>query len=240
MGWLKNFIHNRNLASENLMRGYNTTTMVRHMPPEDMAALRRRLASAPSYTEAGVARMLPLPERRLQGGKKGSGVVVIKPSRRNRKKKHTADWPKLRARLLAYIRMGWLKAQPIPKTVFVMRMGVKINGRPWPGGSFCQYTKDTRDNRGQGHLGKIVLYFTFENELPAFVLIDAHHVTDQKGVMYVVNAERSDRHVVHIDCLTFLYHLAPFNVGENPAFKCALPVAPAYPSSLNLPVALSL
>ena len=89
MGWLKNFIHNRNLASENLMRGYNTTTMVRHMPPEDMADLRRRLASAPSYTKAGVDRMLPLPERRLQGGKKGSGVVAIKPSRRNRKNKLT-------------------------------------------------------------------------------------------------------------------------------------------------------
>ena len=89
-------------------------------------------------------------------------------------------------------------------------------------------------------MGKIVLYFTFENELPTFVLIDSHNVTDQKGVMYVVDVERSDRHVVHIDCLTFLYHLAPFNVGENPAFKCALPVAPAYPSSLNLPLAQSL
>ena len=177
--------------------------MVRHMPPEDMADLRRRLASAPSYTKAGVDRMLPLPERRLQGGKKGSGVVAIKPSRRNRKKKHTKNWPKLGARLQAYIRMGWLPNQPIPKIVFVMRMGVKINGRPWPGGSFCQYTKDTRANRGQGHMGKIVSYFTFENELPTFVLIDAHHVTDQKGVMYVVNVERYDQHVVHIDCLTF-------------------------------------
>ena len=55
VGWLKNFIHNRSLASENLMRGYNTTCMVRHMPPQALAALRSRVVNAPSYTKAGYA-----------------------------------------------------------------------------------------------------------------------------------------------------------------------------------------
>jgi hypothetical protein len=240
VGWLKNFIHNRSLASENLMRGYNTTCMVRHMPPQALAALRSRVVNAPSYTKAGVDRLLPMPSRRLQGGKKGSGVVTITPSRRNRKRNPTANWPKLRARLAAYMRMGWLARQPIPSTVYVMRIGVKINGRDWPGGSFCRYTRDTRANRGNTHMGKIVLYYTFENGLPTFVLIDSHHIKEQKGVMFVVDTIRSDQHVVHIDCLTFLYHLAPINVGDDPAVKCALPVAPAYPTSLNLPLAQSL
>jgi hypothetical protein len=51
VGWLKNFIHNRNLASENLMRGYNTTTMVRHMPFNvgDNPAFKCVLPVAPAY-----------------------------------------------------------------------------------------------------------------------------------------------------------------------------------------------
>ena len=93
----------------------------------------------------------------------------------------------------ALMRMGWLARQPIPSTVYVMRIGVKINGRDWPGGSFCRYTRDTRANRGNTHMGKIVLYYTFENGLPTFVLIDSHHIKEQKGVMLVVDTVRSDQ-----------------------------------------------
>ena len=117
-----------------------------------------------------------------------------------------------------------------------MHRGVSINGREWPGGSCCRYTRDLSGNRGQGaiHMGTIVEYYTFygAHHGPVFVLLREHNVVSAHGVMSVVKAACQAEHVVHIDNLLFLLHLAPY-FNEDPDFKCCLPVATAHPLSLD-------
>ena len=50
--------------------------------------------------------------------------------------------------------------------------------------------------------------------------------------MFVVDASYQAEHVVHIDNLLFLLHLAPY-FNDDPNFKCCLPVATAHPLSLD-------
>ena len=80
--------------------------------------------------------------------------------------------------------------------------------------------------------GTIVEYYTFygAHHGPVFVLLREHNVVSAHGVMSVVKAACQAEHVVHIDNLLFLLHLAPY-FNEDPNFKCCLPVATARPLS---------
>ena len=166
----------------------------------------------------------------------GSGAVTVQHSRRNTKKRYTSRFPALVTRLTYYIRKQWLPWSNVPSRVGVMGRGVTINGREWRRGSFCRYTRDFSGNRGQGatRMGAVVEYYTFygDNSGQVFVLIREHNVVSTQGVMFVVDAAYQAEHVVHIDNLLFLLHLAPY-FNDDPNLKCCLPVATAHPLSLD-------
>ena len=85
-------------------------------------------------------------------------------------------------------------------------------------------------------MGKIVQYYAFvgPGKVPVFVFVNSHVVREQKGVMFVVDANHHAQHVVHIDSLNYMFHLAPHYDEDNLNFRCALPVAPAYPDVLAM------
>jgi hypothetical protein len=68
VGWLTNFIHNRHLASENLVRGYNTSCILASMPDEVTAGIRARLEDTPGYTATAAKRLFRMPYLRRERG----------------------------------------------------------------------------------------------------------------------------------------------------------------------------
>ena len=166
----------------------------------------------------------------------GSGEVVVSRSKRNTKQGFACRYPALLRRLRYYLDKGWLPWQgSLPTMVAVMERGISINGRPWPKGSTCMYTRDIHENAGIRRMGRIVKYFGFyrEHEGPVYVVVREHKVVRHQGVMLVVEERYTDEDVVHIDCLLLLYHYAPYYNENNPAIRCCLPVAPAYPLAMD-------
>ena len=67
VGWLINFIHNRHLASENLVRGYSTSSILGNLPDSVTASVRARLAHTPGWTKTASQRLLRIPYMRDRG-----------------------------------------------------------------------------------------------------------------------------------------------------------------------------
>ena len=156
-------------------------------------------------------------------------------SRRNTKSKFTARNPILLGTVNEYINQRALSWRSVPQRVGVMLMGVSINGRPWPKGSCCRFTRDYVGSGATIHTGVIKEYYSFygEHKGPVFVKVQKLNVVSSRGVMFVVDAHSISTHVVHIDNLLFLYHLAP-HYNDNAALKCCLPVATAHPLALDV------
>ena len=85
-------------------------------------------------------------------------------------------------------------------------------------------------------MGTILKYYSFvgSGKVPVFVFVNSHVVREQKGVMFIVEAAHHAQHVVHIDSLSFLFHMTPHYNDNQADLKCALPVAPAYPEVLAI------
>lgn len=236
VGWLKTFIHNRSLATENLVRGYNTSSIIRHMPDEITNALQERLAKGAGWMEKASNELLRMKLVPPPAQRRGYGGVVLLKSRRNTKKKVTNREVTLYNHLLSRIRRNLMPSGSLPKHVDVMEWGVHVNGRDWKAGQFCQYTRDTRAGSKLLLMGTIVKYYTFigSGKVPVFVFVNSHVIREQKGVMFIVEAAHHAQHVVHIDSLSFLFHMAPHYNDNKADLKCALPVAPAYPEVLAI------
>ena len=196
-----------------------------------MKSLRARLAKAAGWTEKSSDKLLKM---NLPRQEKGYGRVVVAKNRRNTKKRRARGQEGLVSYLHTRIRRGLMQRGSVPEIVDVMEWGVQINGRAWAKGSFCQYAKDTRDGSRTLLLGNVVKFYAFagNGNVPLFVLIRHHTAREQRGVMVVVDADAHGQHVVHIDCLAFLLHLAPHYNTDVQHLKCALPVASAYPTVL--------
>jgi hypothetical protein len=164
----------------------------------------------------------------------GSGAVDVAISRRNTKKKYTSRYRQLVTRLQYYIRGRLVPWESVPRKVGVMAWGVRINGRAWPHGSCCQYTRDIHGDNRIYHMSTIVEYYAFygEHAGPVFVKIREHDIVSRDGVMVVVDACHINEHVVHIDCLIALFHMAP-HFNNEATLQCCLPVAKAYPLVLD-------
>jgi hypothetical protein len=76
VGWLKDFIHNRHLASENLVRGYTTCSILRTMPSNVVATIRGRLERAPGWTVSSSRSLFRMPYLKRDRGQVSEINVV--------------------------------------------------------------------------------------------------------------------------------------------------------------------
>jgi hypothetical protein len=230
MGYVKGFIHNRNLATENLVRGYNTSSMLRHFPNDTVERLRIRLEVAPGWTAGASDNLLRM---NLPSQGRGYGAVEITKTRRSARKHRTKNERVFHNHLVSLVHAGRIPRGSIPHKIEVIKWGVEINGSPWPSNSFIHYRRDKSPaEAGIVRMGTVVQYYSYVGAAkhdPVYVLINSHHVRNQRGVMLVVDATHYAQHVVHIDCLNYLFHLAPHYDVNITHLKCALPVSPAYP-----------
>ena len=118
MGWLKNFIHNRSLADENMMRGYCTATMTRNMPWQVTNSVAMR-ALRKSKGAAGPFEVF----MRMQSAK-GKGEVLLSENMRNRKRKAMTNYPQLSGAMELLREKEVFAFDAMPTHVHELLMGV--------------------------------------------------------------------------------------------------------------------
>ena len=206
VGWLKNFVHNRSLADENLMRGYCAATITRSMPWQVMSRVHAR-AMGKSKDAAGPCEMFVRHQ-----AEKGTGEVIIKQTKHNSRKRDMADFPKLREALLLLRRKGLLTSedQEMPTHMQLMKSGISINGTKWTSDMAAAYSWTANNGPGGEMRIGVLKYFCLvdvgvDEEDGLFMMVEEHRVVGHcHGVVILKKEPRRELVCFPVHCLTYV------------------------------------
>lgn len=136
MGYFIRFIHNRDLAAENLARAVVRTRFLLDSPPGALQGILTRLSAAGLPLPSLSLLTLAADIRAVRGALPGEGKVEFLPSRRNSNALNEDDsnalWSSTNLRRLGLVRSGIARGEALIS-------GVRLNGRPYKQGDHCEY-----------------------------------------------------------------------------------------------------
>lgn len=137
MGWLIRFIHNRDLAAENIITAYTRQCVLLSFPPHFLAELHCKLEETDVKLPArSLLKMIADYHLHIDGVRPGSYNQRIKPSRRNSKKAPVPEEIKQQIKRLCATRSLGTPAfsSAVEQGVSRMTSGVYLNGRMYSRG----------------------------------------------------------------------------------------------------------
>ena len=209
MGYFIRFIHNRDLAAENIMTAYCRFRLVLDSCPGSIFSVTARLK------EAGIKlpqnSMLKLATGDLLD-KPGAFNATYKPSRRNSKNPFVSECPVEvicdAGNLLRHLKFPQISTQSPLNTYTMMIAGVYLNGRQYSQGSHCSYypfVTPRHNQQGIGGLdgsvsslkiGTIWMFYRFQlignSSLTTFVSITDRPIVGNHGNLKMVDTVKSD------------------------------------------------
>ena len=241
VGWISNFIHNRNAVNVNMLRGWSTSTFSHAVSTDVVRAVGTRLSDRGlqmpkrGFLLDSSARM----DKRRKVTVKGGGEIALIPHSRNSRRLHSddnllTDCPPLYSLPAAVASHARQLAVPhvLSNRLLCMWSGVYINGRPWPKGSLCFYFLPTdRTITALPRVG-VVLFFVVEvigREQHVFACVDQRVVVDRQLsiVTYDVRGPAAKRYV-HVDHLTHLAGSVPYWHAGRPDIRMAVPIGTTF------------
>jgi hypothetical protein len=231
VGWLTNFIHNRNAVHINMLRGWSTSTFSNAVSRDLVRVIAARLQGR-GEKPAVRGFLLDAVERfdkRRRLTVKGGGGIAYKANSRNSRMINTADVVGLKAVIEAHVTMLQRVApHQVPLTLKKFTAGVRINGRPWKQGDLCYYflTTDIRLD-ALPRIGQ-VLFFVLDKigrSDHLFVCLDQRPVVDRRGSIIVYDVSQPiNRKIMHVEHLTHLVSSLPYWHAGRPDIRCGVPI----------------
>ena len=207
VGWLKNFIHNRSLADENMMRGYCVATISRCMPSGVTNKVNLR---ALGRAKAGRKGAGPFETFVRMESDKGTGTVTISENKRNKKRKAMVDYPKLRGAIALLREKGLLGTDEVPTHIQRMVNGVKVSDIKLARGVACEFSwTDGRGPGGHLRVGVLVCLCLVElgtdtEEEGLFMLVNEHEVVNRhNGVTVIKKVPLPQQVCIPVQCMTY-------------------------------------
>ena len=231
VGWLTNFIHNRNAVHINMLRGWSTSTFSNAVSRDVVHAIADRLQgrgekpAVRGFLLDAVQRF----DKRRKLTVKGGGDIAYKSNTRNSRMLKTADVVGLRATIMAHAAVVYeLAPHQVPLHLKKLTAGVRMNGRPWKQGDLCYYflTTDTQIN-ALPRIGQVEYFVvdTIGRNEHLFVVLDQRPVVDRRGsiIVYDVTLPAS-RKILHVEHLTHLVASLPYWHAGRPDIRCGVPI----------------
>jgi hypothetical protein len=231
VGWLTNFIHNRNAVHINMLRGWSTSTFSNAVSRDLVKAIGERLKGR----GAKPAVRGFLLDAAVQSGKrrrltmKGSGDIAYTSNTRNTTVITTNEIRHLRATIEDHVRaLNLIVPHQVPDQLKKLTAGVRINGRPWKTGDMCYfYILTDRTIAARVRTGK-VLFFVVDNIAGRdhlFVCLDERIEVDKVGSIVVFDVHQPPRQrIFHIEHVTHLVATLPFWYTGRPDIRCGVPI----------------
>ena len=232
MGWLTNFIHNRNAVHINMLRGWSTSSFSNAVSRDVIQNIAERLKKRGTkppmrgFLLDAVARF----DMRRRLTVKGGGEIKFTSTVRNSCKVTTTAIRGLRTAIQGHATELDLRVpHVVSEKVTQLVAGVRINGRPWKKGDMCFYYLP--DDRAIACLPRVgqVHFFIVEKigrREELFVCVDQRDVIERRGSIIVYNVDRPvARKFFHIEHLTHLVASLPFFHAGRPDIRCGVPIA---------------
>jgi len=228
MGWLIRYIHNRDLAAENIMTAYVRQRFVMAAPAEALDSLHAKLEKAG----------LSLPVRSLLNNVKQifkkkqclAGAYKVELNRNARKERvvdlTSSSYAPSMAATTREVTTTYKLGPPRLTTVVALSDNIRINGRPYRQGDYCEFAlhvgrtrphlANTPESRGLGVVqafylvpcgrNKIDHLFVAVLPVPADMQPDGYH---QLSVHADSHGEHTSARMLHVDSITYKLRKVP-------------------------------
>ena len=238
MGWLVRFIHNRDLAVENIVTAYIRQCMVMSAPVRAHEELFEKVTLGSIRLSPGSLLMLATEIPRSTPGM--FEVSVERTKRNSSTVRSLPDSVQLQIKALCSAASPALRAPRFSEGVVQMDKGVSINGRSYHKGVFCEVVQ--RIPRSQSAaanaprffcVGVIDLFYVVKcgtgTAMPdeVFVVVREVEVLGKYRSLYIRKRPTEDDpplpvRIIHVDSITRRIHFVPhFSDADK---ECGIPV----------------
>lgn len=136
VGWLIRFIHNRDLAAENIATALARASALYSIPETVAHSMRARMDAVGAVPGQRSVMRSVKDIMAATGPATGMRLVHLRQSRRNTVQRVLSESLAAVLQALRYVPL------PLPDTVHVMKAGVYINGRAWRRGDYASCRKN--------------------------------------------------------------------------------------------------
>ena len=211
VGWLKNFIHNRSTANENMLRGYLSASIARTMPYEVTRLIQKRMRKRSSSYG---------PSSQFIKSHRGYGRMEITPNKHNSKLRVTEDYDVLVESFRTVHALGLVPGANLPRQMIQMIAGVTINGLKWTSNMGCEFRMPSGSAQDMPRVGKIEFFClldlgTHSEEDGLFVVVKEHEVVTRKWRVRYIHKKAMRRLCFPAHCLTYALYFAE-SYGDRP------------------------
>lgn len=240
MGWLVRFIHNRDLAVENIVTAYVRQRLVLSAPPLEREDLISKIALGTLSFSPGSLLLLATD---VSQSTPGTFRVLINRTKRNSRTIVESCLPQVVRRQIAALCSSAspiLRAPQFALGVVQMDKGISINGRPYCAGNFCEIV--SRVPRGSAaeadaprflSVGEIDCFFVvscgvgYDRSDEVFISVWAVNVLEKQRSLYVRARPAEDdpkppAKIIHVDSVVRRIHFVPH--FSQAGLECGIPV----------------
>jgi hypothetical protein len=245
MGRLIRFIHNRDLACENITTAHIRGMALLASPPRAMRSLLARLEARGEHMPRRSFISLSSDLAAQSRMSAGDFQIVISPSRRAKKIQDLTGKDRLEAiKTICRASNGAIPQLVEPNKCLVHTKGVSINGKKYAQGDHIEFYPRVRrrgnadgvggrdGNIGSSLLGTVNMFYTFghkTNDAQTFVEITPLPITDRIRDLFEIDAiARSEARLngfarvpsgpttmIHVDAVAFQVKVVPHFSNEN-------------------------
>ena len=202
VGWLIRFVHKRDKPIESVVMAISRREVLRKAPTDAMESIQERFKDRDSSI-SGRSYFLDATAEKMEAGTiRGAGMVALRPSRRNSRKrpisKDLKRYAKSHYRLLGRDGAGTRAVEFRSDEATVMTAGVLLNGIRWKEKDCCDFqvrvARDKPDQAadhavGSVHTFHVVSMVGYGQQV--FVKIYVHPVVRRLRGLYVVHNHKN-------------------------------------------------
>ena len=206
VGWITNFIHNRDLANENMIRGYMASTISRSIQPERLQRSLDRDTAAGSKRQRGFLMTADsLLENRLS--MPGSGAFDYKLHSRNHHTPLISEQHGLSAIIQSYCQQVGVDDHVMGERVLSITGGFSLNGKTWRRRQVAMFRLDTDAIATKLRVGFALQFFSVDigGDEQIFVQLEEQSVDKWEGNTAVVHVVgRVTTPIVHVNNIEWM------------------------------------
>lgn len=238
MGWLVRFIHNRDLAVENIVTAYIRQRLVLSAPALEREDLLSKVALGTLSFSPGSLLLLAADVSESAPGAFG---VHVKRTKRNSRTIAESCLPQGVRRQIAALCSSaspTLRAPQFAEGVVQMDKGVTINGRPYQAGNFCEIVSSIprsaqADDPRFIAIAEIDCFFVLscgvgcDRSDEVFISVWVVNVLEKQRSLYIRARPAEDEpkppaKIIHVDSVTRRIHFVPH--FSQAGLECGIPV----------------